>query len=71
MGAAPVPCVFGEVGLDSVSYTGTLRGYYRGPVTGHSYRIDPDHPVFFADRRDLAKLSLVLGLEGERLFEAA
>ena len=59
---------FGKDGLVKVTYTGSLAGVWRGPVTCHSYRCEPAR-VFWMDRSDAATMADYKGPEGGTLFE--
>ena len=60
--------IFGQNGLSKVTYTGTLKGRYKGPETCHWYEVEAGK-VLYVDNRDRARMLGLKDADGARVFE--
>ena len=70
MAAIPAPVmIFGQYGLEPLTYHGSMKGKLKGAVTGHWYEVTPERERMYVDKRDSADLLAMVGTESEPLFE--
>ena len=62
--------IFGQFGLSKVTYTGTLKGRYKGPETCHWYEVERGR-VMYVDVRDREKMLKLRDAQGAAIFEGA